>query len=262
MTMSPEFSWPDQFKGAVSLTYDDGLPVHHQLVAPLLNQYNLQASFYPHVNSDLCQHPDRWREIARDGHELGNHSIFHPCRKTDPPQPWLDDHYDLGNYTLSNLRAELEVANLTLSLLDGQTTRSYGSTCGDLTVGRGENEESVKPLLSELFIAARGAPTNQVNQPGDDLDVFNIACIAADGLSLMELKGFVRRVKSSGGWGLFVIHGIGAGSHDLFIEKGIHRQFVEWLVQQQDIWTAPVRTIALYVFHQNNCMRQEFTSNQ
>ena len=108
-------AWPKGKQAAVSLTYDDGLPVHYTLAGPLLERHNLRATFYPPIYSDLRLHPDRWRELATAGHELGNHTVFHPCRQADPePYPWLDDRYDLASYTLDHLRGELELANLVL----------------------------------------------------------------------------------------------------------------------------------------------------
>src|SRR5262249_16834676 len=38
--MEHTFAWPDQIQGAVSLTYDDGLPIHHIPVDPLLRCTN------------------------------------------------------------------------------------------------------------------------------------------------------------------------------------------------------------------------------
>ena len=75
------FDWPEGKRGAVSLTYDDALPVHYERVAPLLEDHGLRATFYTNVLS-LGANPEAWRQVAACGHELGNHSIFHPCRKS------------------------------------------------------------------------------------------------------------------------------------------------------------------------------------
>jgi len=66
--MPDRIGWPGEFQGAVSLTYDDGLPVHCDLVGPLLRQYGLRATFYPMIHSDLRLHPERWKELAAAGH--------------------------------------------------------------------------------------------------------------------------------------------------------------------------------------------------
>jgi hypothetical protein len=149
------------------------------------------------------------------------------------------------------MRTELEVANLVLHLLDWLTDRSYGSTCCDLSVGRGLMEESLEPLLTEMFVAARGSLTNQIVYPGNDHNLFNIGCIHADGYSLKELKDLVEKARTSGGWAVLMIHGIGTGTHDLYLDIEVHKRFIGWLAKQHTIWVAPVRTIAYYIKQYN-----------
>lgn len=248
MKMRPAFAWPDPFQSAVSLTYDDGLPIHYTLVDPLLRHHNLRATFYPMIQSDLRLNPDQWRQLAEAGHELGDHTVFHPCRQSDPdPYSWLDERYNLNSYTPAHMRAELEVANLVLHLLDGQTERSYGNTCCDTTIGNGALEQSLEPLLEDLFVAARGALTNRIAQPAQGLNLFNIGCISADGRSFEELVDLIMQTRASSGWAVLMMHGIGAESYNLHLKADVHERFVGWLAQQQTIRTAPVRAIAKYI---------------
>ena len=53
--MENTFTWPHEIQGALSLTYDDGLPVHYSLVDPLLRQNGLRATFYAMIQSDLAR---------------------------------------------------------------------------------------------------------------------------------------------------------------------------------------------------------------
>ena len=62
--MSPAFAWPAGVQCAVSLTYDDGLPIHPSQVGPTLEQYGLRGTFYPPTLSDLRHHPEAWRRLA------------------------------------------------------------------------------------------------------------------------------------------------------------------------------------------------------
>lgn len=245
------FAWPAHIRGVVSLTYDDGLPIHWSLVDPLLRQHGLLATFYPMVQSDLRVHPENWRQLAAAGHELGNHTVFHPCRQASPdPYPWLEARYDLRRYTPAQMRAELEVANLVLHLLDGREDRSYGSTCCDMTVGDGTQEQALEPILQDLFVAARGGLANRIAQPGQGFSLFNLGCISADGRSLEDLTQLVEQTRQSGGWAVLMLHGIGAGTHNLYLDEVVHAQFIRWLARQQGVWTAPVRTIAQYISQQ------------
>jgi hypothetical protein len=245
---APAFAWPAGYQAAVSLTYDDGLPIHTTLAGPLLERHNLRATFYPPIHSDLRLHPARWRALAAAGHELGNHTVFHPCRQAEPePYPWLEARYDLAGYSLEQLRAELEVANLVLYLLDGQSERTFGNTCCDTTIGRGPLEQPIEPLLGELFLAARGRLTGRIAFPALGINRFDIGCIHIDGRSFDELRKLVETAQSGGGWALLMLHGIGPSTHGLYLDQGVHARFLAWLAGQPAIWTAPVRTIACYM---------------
>ncbi len=244
--MESRFLWPDGIKGAVSLTYDDGLPIHRRLVGPLLGQHGLHATFYATIQSDLGVYPDDWGKLAAEGHELGNHTVFHPCcQSTTNPRAWLDERYDLRRYTAEQVRAELQVANLVLHLLDNQSERSYGNTCCDTSFG--DDEQPIEPLLKNLFVAARGSLTNRIARPAQGLNLYNIGCIDAAGMSLEDLKGISEEARESGGWAVLMVHGIGEGTHELYVEADTHEGFVGWLAQQKTIWTAPVRVIARYM---------------
>lgn len=143
----------------------------------------------------------------------------------------------------AHLRAELEVANLVLYLPGGQREGTYAYTCCDGTVGTGELEQSLKPVLAGLFLAARGELTNQISNPAHGFDLFNVGCIHADGRSLNELMPLVVQTRANGGWAVLMIHGVGTGTHGLCLEAEVHDRFIGWLAQQRSVWTAPVRTI-------------------
>ena len=62
----------------------------------------------------------------------------------------------MRDYTALRWKEEMQVANFALSLLDGKTERTFGNTCCHATVGRESGQESIEPLVEELFVAARG----------------------------------------------------------------------------------------------------------
>jgi hypothetical protein len=240
------FDWPRDTVCAVSLSYDDSVPVHHQRVAPLLEQHGLRATFYLTVSR--LGEPVAWKTVAAKGHELGNHSLFHPCRR-EPPESygWLPAHYDLADYTLERFRDELATANATLDLLDGGRPRTYGNNCTHLTVGRGEREVPMDPVLRELFVAARGAITNRPVDPRRP-ELTRLGHYSGDGRSFEQLSAEIEDGCRSGGWSIYMFHGVGAGTHDLFVAEDEHRKLVEWLDRQRArVWTAPVVDVASHL---------------
>ncbi|WOO41705.1 polysaccharide deacetylase family protein [Rubellicoccus peritrichatus] len=244
------FSWPDGKKAAVSLTYDDALPVHRTLVADVLERNGLTGTFYAPIRSqDLITNPEAWRKVASKGHELGNHSIFHPCRDSERHK-WLKECYDLKNYTADQLHNELEVANFALRLIDGKAVRSYGNTCCNTTIGKGANEESMDAVLTQLFPAARGTLNDTIFNPRETFNPMQIGHFSGDAKTFIQIKTDIEKAVEQGGWIVYMIHGVGEGTHSLYMEEDEHTQLIEWLAKNRNhIWTKPFADIANYVIN-------------
>src|SRR5919112_5028363 len=94
-------------KCAVSLTYDDAINVDLDNAIPALDSVGLKASFYLSGYSGAINRIDEWRAIAKNGHELGNHTLYHPCTGKKPGREFVTPDYDLGNYTFRRLADEI-----------------------------------------------------------------------------------------------------------------------------------------------------------
>src|SRR5580704_7617373 len=65
---------------AVVLTYDDAIDVDLDNVIPALDSLGLKGTFYLIGSSTvIANRIAEWRKAAAEGHELGNHSMNHPC---------------------------------------------------------------------------------------------------------------------------------------------------------------------------------------
>jgi|GEM_PF-2613849 len=92
--LAKSFQWPNGAQSALSLTYDDGLPSHINTVAPILKKYNFKATFYITMSSpSLYEEMSKWKSLAIEGHELGNHTNYHPCQKSVEGMEWVPDYY-------------------------------------------------------------------------------------------------------------------------------------------------------------------------
>lgn len=231
---------PSESRCIVSLTYDDALPCHFESVAPLLEEHGLHGTFYVPCGPSLFAHSEAWREVAAQGHELGNHTLFHPCHDVS----WLDEAYNLRHYTARRWTDEVRLANDILSLIDGRTVRSFGNTCHHNAIGSGKAASTVDALAPAHFIAARGEHTGK---PVDlkKIKWFNLGTRGADGATFEELRAEITRMNRHGGWLILTMHGVGSRDHNLHIGEDDHTRLVEWLATQQDtLWTAPVRAVA------------------
>ena len=231
---------PAEPRCIVSLTYDDALPCHFESVAPLLEEHGLHGTFYVPCSQGFFDNAESWREVATQGHELGNHSVFHPCHD----QTWLDEAYNLRHYSARRWSDEVRLANNILTLVDGRTVRSFGNTCHHNIIGSGATASTVEKLAPEFFVAVRGEHTRK---PVDlkKINWFNLGTRGADQSTFEELRTEIERMCLRGGWLILTMHGVGPRDHKLCIEEDEHTRLVEWLADRQDtIWTAPVRMVA------------------
>lgn len=237
--------WPKGTSCAVSLTYDDSIPIHHQSVAPLLDKHNLQATFYLYIRG--LKSPEAWKAVAKHGHELGNHSVFHPCRRDEGHESWLPEYYDLSDYSPGRLRDELMVANTVIDMLDSGKPRTFGNTCTNLTIGRDEKEEPMDPILDKLFVAARGTITNLPVDPAKPAFT-RLGHYSGDSKTFLQMRAEIEAARAQGRWIIYMFHGVGKGTHALFVDDQEHRKLIEWLDMERDsIWTAPVVDVALHL---------------
>ncbi len=240
MIQSP-IQWPKNRRAAVSLTYDDGIPNHPQVVAPLLEQYGLRGTFYIPIKDDVLQNPLPWRAMAERGHELGNHTVFHPCWSAgNKYKDWLPDQYSLVHYTPERWLDEIQTANQGLELIDNQTERTFGNTCFDNFIGPEDDPLCLEPLIAQAFLAARG---EQTGRPVDlaNLNFNNLGTIWADRRSFGDFAGELQEITDNSGWVIYTFHGVGEAAHTHHINAAEHLRLLEFLHDNANrYWTAPV----------------------
>lgn len=65
----------------IALTFDDGPhPKYTMQILDILDEYDIPATFF-FVGENVSYYQDTAREVARRGHEIGNHTYSHPCVK-------------------------------------------------------------------------------------------------------------------------------------------------------------------------------------
>lgn len=240
--------WPEGQHCAVSLTYDDALPVHYETIAPLLAAKKLTATFNICAYSRFTENTAAWKQVASLGHELGNHSLFHPCRREpEANYSWLAPHYDLCDYSAQRWMDEMRVANCLLNQIDGQTERTFGNTCCHTSIGRGKKEKDLSELIDRMFIAGRGPQNEEIVLPAS-LSFPALGHFSGDGKTFEELQQYIEHAVSMNGWIIFMFHGVGKGTHNLFIDTDQHAKWVDFLEEHSDrIWTASMVRVARHL---------------
>ena len=229
-------------KCAVVLTYDDALGVHLDNVLPLLDSLGLKATFYiPGKSETLNSRLTEWRVAANNGHELGNHTLFHPCAGLSKGREWVSSEYDLDNYTYKRLVDELRLNNTLLKAIDGRNDRTFAYPCGDKTI------ESINYMdsLKNEFIGARGVEKAEVLL--NNIDLYNIPAYGVRNNTGDDLIELVDEALNSGYLRVFLFHGIGGG-HNINVSSEEHKKLLVYLKDnEKNIWIAPLIDVVRYV---------------
>ncbi len=249
-----KFEWPNGAKAAIALTYDDGLPSHIDTVAPMLKKYNFKATFYPTVSSpSLYENMDQWKSLATEGHELGNHTVYHPCQKSKKGMEWVKDYYDLDKYTSEEITDEIKLANTLLLAISGKKTRSFAYPCAHSFAGG----ESYQNFVATEFLAARGASGIQEPLIGvADIDLSNVPSWAPNNHSGEDLISYIKNIIKKETFGTITFHGVGA--EHLRVSTAAHEEMLQFLDAHRDkIWVGTFQEISEHLADQRSKEEEE-----
>ena len=242
---SDGFTWPEGKKTAISLSFDDARLSNVDVGAPLFRKHDVQVTFYV-VPSGMQERVEEWKLAVADGHEIGNHTIVHPCSGNFS---WAR-HKALENYTLTAMRTELNTASRQIEEMLGVKPTTFAYTCGQTYVGRGRDTRSYVPLIAELFQAGRGWLDEASNDPLF-ADMAQLQGVEMDGKDFEnEIKPMVDEAVETGRWLVLAGHEIGNGGRQTTRVDMLEELIAYAKRPESGIWLAPVNTIAEYVLEQ------------
>lgn len=235
-------TFPNGAKAAIALTYDDGLDSHVSNAGPALNKYQLKGTFYLTSSSpSVYEEMDKWKNLATSGHELGNHTVYHPCQKSIIPEDWIKSYYDLDRYTLDQIENELKVANTLLKALDGKQNRTFAYPCAHHEAGG----EQYTKIVSNQFGAARGVTGRQLASL-DKIDMLNVQSWAPNEHTAEELIAYAAEIIEKQTFSTITFHGIG-GDY-LKVSTEAHDKLLQYLDDHKSqIWVATFKEITEYI---------------
>ncbi len=239
-----DFRWPEGKRAAISLTFDDARFSQIDCGLPILDEYNAKATFYVSIQP-LEERLDAWKRAAANGHEIGNHSLTHPCSGNFP----FIGKRALENYTLDIMRNELEESNNIIERLLGIRPVSYAYPCGQKFVGRGRNLKSYVPVVAEEFLAGRGWMDEWSNDP-TFCDMAQLMAMELDGKDFEQVKQLIDRTTANGGWLVFCGHDIGEGGRQTTLSSTL-KALCEYAQDPANgLWLDTVEAVARYILKQ------------
>jgi peptidoglycan/xylan/chitin deacetylase (PgdA/CDA1 family) len=175
--------------GYASVTLDDGWSSQFDNARPVLNNAGIKATFYIISNTfgwDDYMTADQVKQLAADGHEIGNHTVSHP-HLTQLDQSQVTD----------------EFGNSQATLID-----QIGVTPTTCAYPYGESNETVQAIAAGKFTACRSTDDGQndlTNLNRYNLAVFNItSSTTAD-----QVRAAAEQAMADHTWVIFVYHGVG-----------------------------------------------------
>lgn len=244
--LADNFKWPGKVRAAVNLAYDDALNSQLDNAIPALDRHGFKGSFYVTISSDVLN--DRlpeWRAAAANGHELGNHTIFHQCSAAGPGREWVSPFYDLDKTTLEQHVDQIHIASRFLHAIDGKTERTFTTPCGDVMIGDRNYVDAIRGDFVAIKSRFAGIETDM-----NKVDPAYVSVLAPHDVSGEQLIELVKQAEKAGTMIHFTFHGIG-GDH-LSITNEAHNTLLKYLADNRDIyWVDTFINIMKYVNEQN-----------
>ena len=236
--------WPGDHSAVISLTFDDAMETHLDNVGPILKKHGLHATFFVSTGSEAWRKRIReWRQLAAEGHEIGGHTVNHPCLLQQ-----IEPHAQA--YTPQMMEAEIrDGAESILREIRGTHGLTFAYTCGNLSFGppadQARNAVLYQRYVSEHFFAARiYGWTGTVAL--DDLSVLTVPDLGfTEGHDFRALLVMADLALSNHRWGVFTFHGV--GGQWLSVTSDALDELAGYLARHQEIWTATFGDVVRYI---------------
>jgi peptidoglycan/xylan/chitin deacetylase (PgdA/CDA1 family) len=219
-------AWQGFRAGALSMTFDDGLPNQYTTLVTLLSQYGYKVTFFVDMgNRRRFNIPwDDIRHAATLGHEIASHTVTHP---------------HMGDISASEQEKELRDSR--------DTINKEIPTQKCLTFAYPFCNVSDKSIVSKYYLAARAC--DKRIEPADPASMMAISSFSwANDVPAQSLNSNVESAISKKGWTTYLIHGIDGGGGYTPVKSSMLKEHFDFLrTKESQIWIATFADIARYV---------------
>jgi peptidoglycan/xylan/chitin deacetylase (PgdA/CDA1 family) len=236
--------WPQERTAAISLTFDDALATHLDIVGPILRKHRLNGTFFVSTGLGVWEKRKQdWKQLAKDGNELGNHTVHHPCLL-----PEIEPHSQ--DYSPQMMQAEIrDSAKAVSEVVPRQRGLTFAYPCGNLSFGlpadQAKNSALYLKFVAEYAFGAR------IVGPGGAQDPEDISVLTVTDLGSTEKKDFSGLLAMADPavqqhqWGVYCFHGVGADY--LSVSTSAFDELASYLDAHREIWTAPFGDVLRYI---------------
>jgi peptidoglycan/xylan/chitin deacetylase (PgdA/CDA1 family) len=235
------FSWPDDTRAAVSLSFDDARRTQPDVGIPILDRFGVRGTFYV-TPRNMNDRLDAWGAAVAVGHEIGNHTLTHPC---SGDYPWSRANA-LEDYTLGRIDREITGADAQIRALLDVTCRTFAYPCAQTFVGRGAGQRSYVPLIAERFLVGRHA-FNDVPADPAFCDLAQVNSVELDRRRWDEARTLLEEAAETGAWLVFFTHEIAPEGRQATSPE-VLQQVCAWCTDATNaIWIDTVASVGEYI---------------
>ena len=176
--------------------------------------------------------------INKYGHEIGNHTISHPCACA-----FKENRSNcLETMTLEDIDWEVGEGKRRISeAIPIQDDFTFCYPCYHAHVGEGIKRQSYVPVVAKYHSAGRGKG-DYANHPLTS-DIHHLYSFPVERHALSEMIGLIEETAVQKRWVILTFHGISEGH--LSVNKSDFKGLCEYLQKHNKrIWTAPVVNVS------------------
>jgi peptidoglycan/xylan/chitin deacetylase (PgdA/CDA1 family) len=216
---------------------------------PLFERQHVRVTFYV-TPTNLSLRLPLWHQAVLAGHEIGNHSLTHPCTGNFD----FSRTNALEGYTLRRIRSDIDEADRIIHTLLGVRTTGYAYPCGQTFVGEGAGVRSYVPVIARRFQSGRLWLSEDANHPVR-CDLAQLLGVEMDGKSFADLRPLLDSAIQRGCWLVLAGHEIGDTGRQTTSTNTLHALCEFAADPRNGLWLDTVDTIARYVIQNRRSSR-------
>jgi len=235
------FCWPNGKRAAVSLSFDDARLSQVDTGLALFRKLDVRVTFFV-KSANIQERLAGWKQAVADGHEIGNHTVTHPCSGN-----YLFSLKNaLEDYDLRKMAEQIDGANEQIRKMLGVTPKTFAYPCGQKFAGRGLDARSYVPLVAERFLVGRGYLDESANDPMV-CDLSQAMGTPFDDMDFAQMKKVVDQAAHEGRWAIFVGHEIGQRGYQITDASALEALCNYLKDPANGMWLGAVEEIASYI---------------
>jgi oligosaccharide reducing-end xylanase len=213
---------------AITYTFDDNTSNQLPVAVPLLDKYKFKSTFF--VVTNWGPNWSQFKTVSQNGHEVASHTASHTTL-TDLSVSSQDTEYKNSQNTI----------NTNITNAKCVTIAYPNCNTGDI------------PTIQKYYIAGRNC-SGQINSssPSDFYNISSIICGSTGVNNANDLNSRASSAKSSGGWGVYLLHGIDNDGGYSPISSTVLDSHLSYInTNSADFWVGTFANVVKYIKERN-----------